>query len=42
MERYTSLGIATAYTTPEQVLEAVRSESPVLGKALKAAGVEPE
>jgi tripartite-type tricarboxylate transporter receptor subunit TctC len=42
LERYAALGISPAHTTPEQVLEMVRSESPVLGKALKAAGVEPE
>jgi len=42
LERYATLGISPAHTTPEQVLEMVRSESPVLGKALKAAGVEPE
>jgi tripartite-type tricarboxylate transporter receptor subunit TctC len=42
LERYAALGISPAHTSPEQVLEMVRSELPVLGKALKAAGVEPE
>jgi tripartite-type tricarboxylate transporter receptor subunit TctC len=42
LERYAALGISPAHTAPEQVLEMVRSELPVLGKALKAAGVEPE
>ena len=41
-ERYASLGILPAHSTPEQVLEAVRRETPAMGKVLKAAGVEPE
>ena len=42
LERYGTLGIATAHTTPEQVMAMVREESPPLAKILKAAGVEPE
>ncbi|HKU71108.1 MAG TPA: tripartite tricarboxylate transporter substrate binding protein [Burkholderiales bacterium] len=41
-ERYATLGISPVHSSPEQVLEMVKSELPVLGKALKAAGVEPE
>jgi tripartite-type tricarboxylate transporter receptor subunit TctC len=41
-ERYAGLGIFTAHTTPERVLEQVRIESLLIGKVLKAAGVEPE
>jgi tripartite-type tricarboxylate transporter receptor subunit TctC len=41
-ERYATLGILPAHSTPEQVLEAVRRETPAMGKVLKAAGVEPE
>ena len=41
-ERYASLGIFTVHSTPEQVLEQVKAESPMIGKVLKAAGAEPE
>ena len=41
-ERYAGLGIFTAHTTPERVLEQVRIESPLIGKVLIAAGVERE
>jgi tripartite-type tricarboxylate transporter receptor subunit TctC len=41
-ERYATLGILPAHSTPEQVLELVKRESPAMGKVLKAAGVEPE
>jgi hypothetical protein len=41
-ERYASLGIFTVHSTPERVLEQVRTESPQVAKVLKAAGVEPE
>jgi tripartite-type tricarboxylate transporter receptor subunit TctC len=41
-ERYSGLGITPVHTTPEQVMEMVKSEGPPLGKVLKAAGVEPE
>ena len=41
-ERYASLGIFTAHSTPEYVLERARAEAPEMGKILKAAGVEPE
>ena len=39
-ERYSALGIFTAHSPPERVLELVRSESPLIAKVLKAAGVE--
>jgi tripartite-type tricarboxylate transporter receptor subunit TctC len=41
-ERYATLGIIAAHSTPEKVTELVKSESPAMGKVLKAAGVEPE
>lgn len=41
-ERYAALGIFTAHSPPERVLELVRSESPLIARVLKAAGVEPE
>jgi tripartite-type tricarboxylate transporter receptor subunit TctC len=41
-ERYATLGILPAHSTPEQVVEFVKRESPAMGKVLKAAGVEPE
>jgi tripartite-type tricarboxylate transporter receptor subunit TctC len=41
-ERYATLGLATLHTPPERVMEWVKQESPVMGKVLKAAGVEPE
>ena len=41
-ERYAGLGVFTAHTTPERVLELVRIETPRIGKVLKAAGVEPD
>jgi tripartite-type tricarboxylate transporter receptor subunit TctC len=41
-ERYGTLGISIAHTTPEQVMAMVREEGPPLAKVLKAAGVEPE
>lgn len=41
-ERYATLGIIAAHSTPEQVTEMIRTESPAMGKVLKAAGVEPE
>ena len=41
-ERYTGLGIFVVHSTPEQVLEAIRTESPQIAKVLKAAGIEPE
>ena len=42
IERYSALGIATHYTTPEGVLERIRRDSPEFGKVLRAAGVQPE
>jgi tripartite-type tricarboxylate transporter receptor subunit TctC len=41
-ERYATLGILPAHSTPDQVLEAVKRETAAMGKVLKAAGVEPE
>ncbi len=41
-ERYAGLGVFTVHTTPERVLELVRTEQPQMAKVLKAAGVEPE
>ena len=41
-ERYAGLGVFTVHTTPERVLELVRTEQPQIAKVLKAAGVEPE
>ena len=41
-ERYANLGIATAHSTPQAVLDTVRTETPQMAKILKAAGVEPE
>ena len=41
-ERYAGLGIFTAHTTPERVMELVKLEAPQIGKVLKAAGVEPD
>src|SRR4051812_12489360 len=41
-DRYAALGIFTAHSSPERVLELIRSESPLMAKVLKAAGVEPE
>ena len=41
-ERYAGLGIFTAHTTPERVMELIKLETPQIGKVLKAAGVEPE
>ena len=41
-ERYATLGVSRVHSTPERVMELVRIESPLFGKVLKAAGVEPE
>lgn len=41
-ERYATLGITPAHSTPEGITELIRKESPAMGKVLKAAGVEPE
>jgi len=41
-ERYSTLGLVTLHTPPERVTEWVKEESPLMGKVLKAAGVEPE
>jgi tripartite-type tricarboxylate transporter receptor subunit TctC len=41
-ERFASLGIATAHSTPQAVTETIRRETPQMAAILKAAGVEPE
>jgi tripartite-type tricarboxylate transporter receptor subunit TctC len=41
-ERYASLGVFTAHTTPEGVIDRIKADTPEFGKVLKAAGVEPE
>ena len=41
-ERYASLGVFTAHTTPEAVIERIKTDTPEFGKVLRAAGVEPE
>lgn len=41
-ERFTSLGVFTAHTTPEGVIERINADTPEFGRVLKAAGVEPE
>jgi tripartite-type tricarboxylate transporter receptor subunit TctC len=40
VERFESLGVFGEHTTPERMLEIVKGESPIMGKLLKAAGVE--
>ncbi|MCA3069466.1 MAG: tripartite tricarboxylate transporter substrate binding protein [Rhodocyclaceae bacterium] len=41
-ERFAQLGITPLHSTPEHVTELIRLETPAIGKALKAAGIEPE
>lgn len=41
-ERYASLGLFTAHTTPEGVIDRIKADTPEFGRVLKAAGVEPE
>ncbi|MBC7782189.1 MAG: tripartite tricarboxylate transporter substrate binding protein [Proteobacteria bacterium] len=41
-ERYAELGVVPLHSTPERITELIRSETPAIGKVLKAAGVEPE
>jgi tripartite-type tricarboxylate transporter receptor subunit TctC len=41
-ERFAQLGLTPLHSTPERVTELIRLESPAIGKALKAAGIEPE
>jgi tripartite-type tricarboxylate transporter receptor subunit TctC len=41
-ERYASLGMTPAHSTPQQVLELIRTDTQKFGPILKAAGVEPE
>jgi tripartite-type tricarboxylate transporter receptor subunit TctC len=42
LERYNSLGIFPIHSTPEGVIERMKTDTPEFGKVLKAAGVEPE
>jgi tripartite-type tricarboxylate transporter receptor subunit TctC len=41
-ERYASLGMTPAHSTPREVTELIRSDTQKFGPILKAAGVEPE
>jgi tripartite-type tricarboxylate transporter receptor subunit TctC len=41
-ERYSALGIIPTHSTPDQITEMMKKESPAMGKVLKTAGVEPE
>jgi tripartite-type tricarboxylate transporter receptor subunit TctC len=41
-EKYAALGITPVHSTPERIIELIKTESPQIGKILKAAGVEPE
>ena len=41
-EKYAALGISIAHSPPERITELIKSETPHIGKVLKAAGVEPE
>jgi len=41
-EKYANLGIVTAHSAPQAVTETIKSDTPRMGQALKAAGVEPE
>jgi hypothetical protein len=38
----TGLGLFTAHSAPERVLELAKREAPQMAKILKAAGIEPE
>ncbi|HEX2826862.1 MAG TPA: tripartite tricarboxylate transporter substrate binding protein [Burkholderiales bacterium] len=42
VEKYASLGVAPAHSTPGEITEMIKAESPAMGRVLKAAGVEPE
>lgn len=42
LERYATMGITSVHTTPAQVIESVKTDSALMGKAFKAAGVQPE
>ena len=42
VERFESLGVFGEHTTPERMMEIVKTESPIMGKLLKAAGVGAE
>ena len=41
-ERYASLGMNPAHSSPREVTELIRSDTRKFGPILKAAGVEPE
>jgi tripartite-type tricarboxylate transporter receptor subunit TctC len=42
LERFNDLGVTPLHSTPERVTELIRTETPAIGKVLKAAGIEPE
>jgi tripartite-type tricarboxylate transporter receptor subunit TctC len=42
VERFESLGVFPEHTTPERMLEIVKTEGPPMGKLLKAAGIQPQ
>jgi tripartite-type tricarboxylate transporter receptor subunit TctC len=42
VEKYAGLGLTPAHSTPGEITELIKTESPAMGKVLKAAGVEPE
>ncbi len=41
-DKFTNLGISTAYSSPQAVTDRAARETPRMGQVLKAAGVEPE
>ncbi|HMH17048.1 MAG TPA: tripartite tricarboxylate transporter substrate binding protein [Burkholderiales bacterium] len=41
-EKYASLGVSTEHSTPEYVIEKIKTDTQQFAKVLKAAGVEPE
>jgi len=41
-EKYASLGVETEHSTPQEVIDKIRTETVAVAKILKAAGVEPE
>lgn len=41
-ERFATLGVFPVHTTPEAVIERIKTDTPEFGKVLRAAGVEPE
>jgi hypothetical protein len=41
-QRHDNLGIMPLHSTPEQMLERIRAETPQMGKVLAAIGLKPE